>query len=178
MTKRTLKLILAGFCGCLLIAIIAITIAVTAGAYFGVRWWRSIPRVSDAETYIAKYVPKSAELLESRDDHGGIHGDGTLWRKYRLAGTAKQTFETTIGTDKGWKPLPLPDELKRLSNSFGFIIAVETTAGYYFFYDFQPEWYPDSGELTKPVSDRASFNFILMIYDPKTGLLYIDNEDT
>lgn len=133
---------------------------------------------NNAGTFIDRYIPPSAELVESHDDHGGFLGDGTLWQVYQLGPESKSKFETRIDGDVNWKALPLPEDLIKLMDTFRSDMPYTLKKGQYFFYDFQPEWNPDNKSLRKPAFDRPSFNFVIMIYDPQNGRIYVDNEDT
>lgn len=174
--KKTVLLIVGGAAGCL----VAVLIVVASIVLVGARAWNRLEtkQCNSAETFIRRYVPPSAKVVAKYDDHGGIHGDGTLWQVHQLSGQARADFEAGIEKDPDWKALPLPEELKRLSSAFRDAFPHDLSKGRYFFYDFQPEWYPQHETNKKPVWDRPSINFIIILYDPETGTIYVDNEDS
>lgn len=131
---------------------------------------------------MAKYCgvnTADAVLLEGMDDHGGFQGDGTTWLKLQFSGAPE--------FGEGWKELPMSEPVTTLCHGIenehghfgpymdpGLIPEVEN--GYYLFYDRHSESsgpYDDSQVLK-----RASFNFIIAVYDTDTNLMYYVKHDT
>lgn len=123
-------------------------------------------------------------LVHEEDDHGGFHGDGTIYVAIQFQDDA---VEAEILENTRWKSLPLTDTLSTLiygtttvtqegSVSIGPYLDVtipEVNNGYYFFYDRQREIYEDSEVL-----NRTSFNYTIAIYDADTNQLYYCEYDT
>jgi hypothetical protein len=135
-------------------------------------------KYSSARDYIDKYVPPTATKTTGSDDHGGFVGDGRLWEVYELPSSEIDSLSAALAKDPEWHALPLSEDLKKLSFAYHGDLPVDAEEGYYFFYDFQPEWYPDYPSNKDPVWDRSSVNFVIMIYVPSEGKIYVDNLDT
>jgi len=135
-------------------------------------------RYSSARSHIRRLIPGGARRLEQSDTHGGFHGDGRLWQVYELPGELASRFREGAADSANWQPLPLPDELRRLSGMYHDRLPWNAGAGFYYFHDFQPEWYPDYESLARPVADRPSCNFLIIIFDSRSGKIFVDNLDT
>ena len=133
---------------------------------------------SSPSDYIEKYVPKGARKIIGSGSRDNFNGDGRLWEIYELSSDDGDAFTKSLEDSDKWKSLPLSEDLRKLSFAYHAELPYESKEGFYFFYDFQPEWYPDYASNSKPVWDRSSVNFVIMIYIPSERRIYVDNLDT
>lgn len=133
---------------------------------------------SGPRDYIEKYVPSDAVNVVTSEVRDDFFGDGELWEVYELSPDQSKNFKMVLLNETEWKPLPLTRELEKLSFAYNADLPYDAKDGFYFFHDFQPDWYPSEASNSKPVWDRPSVNFVIMIYIPTEGRIYIDNQDT
>ena len=108
------------------------------------------------------------------DDHGGFHGDGTVFCEMLLE---------DLVPGKEWKQLPYPTEIEEfLSATENFFsegdgsVLPEVTEGFYY---FENRAY-GAGDHFDPtgVNGQASYNVTLAIYDAGAEVLYYLEVDT
>lgn len=133
---------------------------------------------SGPSDYVDKYVPVGAKKIIGTENRDDFFGDGRLWEVYELSLEQSEEFERFLEGDEDWKPLPLSEDLSKLSFAYNAELPYDSKEGFYFFYDFQPEWYPEYESNSKPVWDRSSVNFVILLYIPSKKRIYVDNLDT
>ncbi|MBQ2901392.1 MAG: hypothetical protein IJE49_06040 [Agathobacter sp.] len=138
-------------------------------------------KVTVEETYF-RFSKEDFIVVDEADSHGGFHGDGS----YYLILDCSENKEKALENVKGWKELPLSSNLQLMmygdeSGAYGYNLAEvakipEITNGYYYFCDRHSQS-SDANDDTN-VLNRASFNFIIAIYDSDTGKMYYFEFDT
>jgi hypothetical protein len=129
-----------------------------------------------ADDYIRLFIPRDAINVEDEGAYGGFGPDGDRRAVYEIPDGSSGEFVKTLQADHLWNPLPLPPDLTVGVDDL--TLPVSGKAGYYFFHDFQPEWYPDYSDLHKPVFERSSVNFIVIAFTLKDRRLYVYKLDT
>ena len=133
------------------------------------------------------------EVVSSRDDHGGFHGDGTAFAELNCSGGG---VLDQIMEDSGWKAFPLDRTARALvygvteqtgteetgimvyqtgpylTDEEGDPLIPEIRAGFYRLIDRHAQ----AGETD--LLGRASLNFTLALYDTDTNTLYFCEMDT
>ena len=133
------------------------------------------------------------EVVSSRDDHGGFHGDGTAFAEMNCSGGG---VLDQIREDSNWKALPLDRTAQALvygvreesgteetgimvyqtgpylTDEEGDLLVPEIREGWYRLIDRHAE----AGETD--LLSRASLNFTLALYDAGTDTLYFCEMDT
>ena len=133
------------------------------------------------------------EVVSSRDDHGGFHGDGTAFAELKCSGGG---VLDQIKEDGNWKAFPLDKTAQSLvygvteqtgteetgimvyqtgpylTGEEGDPLVPEIREGYYRLIDRHAE----AGETD--LLDRASLNFTLALYDTERDTLYFCEMDT
>lgn len=130
------------------------------------------------------YAEHDFVVVSESDTHGGFHGDGS----YCLILDCSSNREKALETVKGWKPLPLSDNLSLIMYGgekdgvqYTYLLAKDANIpavknGYFYFIDRQAHGtgrYSDSELFNRP-----SFNFSLNIYDTDTDMMYCYEFDT
>ena len=117
------------------------------------------------------------DMLESKDTHGGFHGDGSSLSAYQYTDSS---MEPEMEESVLWKKLPLSENVcNLLNNSIGDECAnaiPEVTNGYYFFYDRHSEARDPYNE--SDLWNRHSINCTVAIYDAENDVMYIYEMDT
>ena len=131
---------------------------------------------------------KNAEMIESKDSHGGFHGDGTFFCSLECP---SDSVLNQIESNEHWHELPLSDNLNKLvigetdgmttyypvfADEDGNILFPQVENGYYFFkdrYDEAEDEYDDADVL-----NRGSYNFTFALYDSDNHKLYYCEIDT
>lgn len=133
--------------------------------------------LKDTVAYNLKLNVSSGEVSESFDTHGGFSGDGITFVKIKFS---DDSALTQIENNNIWKSLPSDKTVNDLlyGNYSDFVcdedgnsLIPEIKNGYSLLIDKQNE------TLTNML-ERASFNFILGIYDADTDILYFYELDT
>ena len=132
------------------------------------------------------------EVVSSRDDHGGFHGDGTAFAELNCSHTG---VLNQIKEDGNWKAFPLDKTVQSLvygvteqtgTEETGIMVyqtgpyvtddndplIPEIRAGFYRLIDRHAQ----AGETD--LLSRASLNFTLALYDTDTDTLYFCEMDT
>lgn len=133
--------------------------------------------LKDTVAYNLKLNVSSGEVSESFDTHGGFSGDGITFVKIKFS---DDSALMQIENNNIWKSLPSDKTVNDLlyGNYSDFVcdedgnsLIPEIKNGYSLLIDKQNE------TLTNML-ERASFNFILGIYDADTDILYFYELDT
>lgn len=133
--------------------------------------------LKDTVAYNLKLNISSGEVAESFNTHGGFSGDGITFVKIKFS---DDSALTQIENNNIWKSLPSDKTVNDLlyGNYSDFVcdedgnsLIPEIKNGYSLLIDKQNE------TLTNML-ERASFNFILGIYDADTDILYFYELDT
>jgi len=137
----------------------------------------------------------SGRIVEESDSHGGVHGDGMLLQKLSFE---DDKVLNEIKGNQNWKQFPVSRNVEAivygmkeeteetedsvhicgpyLTGEDGEAIIPEIQNGYYYFYDRQSE--SEDPYNDEEVLNRASFNFILALYDSDHNVLYYVEFDT
>lgn len=126
---------------------------------------------SDNYNYSSKLigvkVPRTAQLLEKIEDHGGFHGDGESYLVFKLSDTELLQVKTQILKNGDWLNLPLqgsPLDKGSLFKVYGnHEIPLIARKGFYYF-------------TANKDHNYGNFTFSILDYDNKT--LYILRVDT
>lgn len=133
--------------------------------------------LKDTVAYNLKLNVSSGEVLESFNTHGGFNGDGTTFVKIKFS---DDSALAQIENNNTWKSIPSDKTVNDLlyGNYSDFVCDEDGNSlipkiknGYSLLIDKQNE------TLTNML-ERASFNFILGIYDADTDILYFYELDT
>ncbi len=123
-------------------------------------------------------------VISSKDDHGGIHGDGATMVEFDCAGISDKVTQQA----GDWNPLPLSENLQLIMYGgikdgidYGYNLAEEyripeVQNGCYYFVDRHSESADSAND--RDLFDRFSFNFSLIIFDSDTAHLYLFEFDT
>lgn len=118
------------------------------------------------------FAKKDFTVVEEIDTHGEFHGDGS----YYLILDCSDNKDKALEKVKNWNKLPLSENLNNVmyGNSLTEEAHLPTIEnGYYKFKDRQTDSTDDSD-----LSDKASYNFSLAIYDSDTDKMYYFDFDT
>ena len=119
-------------------------------------------------------------VVEAGGTHGGFHGDGETVAKLILTEDAVEKLEAETVSAPGWHSLPAPESIRALCRLFtdenGSQFAPNVQKGLYYFYDRHSQ--SENPYDEEAASDRASWNFTLVIYDQQTRMLYFMELDT
>lgn len=131
-------------------------------------------------SWLAKLqVPGDARVIKFSDTHGGFLGDGDTEIEIRLTTAQSNRVSEILHSSNEWKPLPVADALYRLPMPDNAIIHAES--GFYMFRDIQVELHGKNNRVFKtrlPPHERSSFNFVIVIFTPADGILYVYRIDT
>lgn len=126
-----------------------------------------------AKKLIEVNVPRTAQLLEKVEDHGGAGGDGQSYLVFKLNDTDLSQVKTEILKNKDWAKLPLQGGALYNSDLFtkrGIYgsnrsrdIPIRVSNGFYYF-------------TANKDANYGNFTFSLLDYDNK--ILYILRVDT
>lgn len=131
----------------------------------------------DTVAYNLKLNVSNGEVTESFDTHGGFNGDGTTFVKIKFSDNSALT---QIENNNVWTPLPSDETVQALlyGDYGGFVcdddgnsLIPKIKNGYSMLIDKQDD------SLTNML-ERASFNFVLGVYDTDTNTLYYYELDT
>jgi hypothetical protein len=122
------------------------------------------------ESFIGAGASEGMEILELYDTHGGFQGDRELYLVAKLK-------EESIDSPE-WSEMPLSgevlsvlDKIQTEGTTRTYQIPLEKVGVYYYFEDHHPD-------LTTPIGDRSSYNFIFSLFDPSESTLYFLKLDT
>ena len=119
-------------------------------------------------------VSKGTVLTDS-DSHGGFHGDGMMFQQISFEDSE---LSDEIKDNGSWNPMPLSENIEALvygikegpssigpylTDESGDTIIPDIQNGYYYFYNRHSESETPYSDVD--VLGRASFNFILALYD-------------
>lgn len=125
----------------------------------------------------------SGKIVTYRDDHGGLHGDGTT---FAIIDFGKENMKDKYKENKEWKPLPLTENLEILNygsktgeewNRLPTIaddkikpLIPRIEKGYYFFKDrhFESQDPKDDTDIF----NRYSMNFTFAVFDEDSNKMY------
>ncbi len=121
-----------------------------------------VPRHMVLETVA---LPENAVLLESKDDHGGFHGDGIAVLVVEIPATDEQSFVEQL-QEKGFSPLPVDEVVQNFEYVDEMKALLQAANGLYRFQNDSPE----------DIDWIANFTFEL--YDSDAGTYYYVEYDT
>jgi hypothetical protein len=143
---------------------------------------------SISEEQIQMKIPRSVEIMETYDTHGGFLGDGEFYIVVQFNKEQMNEFRKNALESGKWKPMPLSYDIQKVSHWFNegdkprkYSMPINSNNSLYYFRDFQLENSREGNhndQLKKPVWDRSSVNFAVAILDSDNNRLYIVREDS
>ena len=143
--------------------------------------------VKSVSKQIGVDLPKPAEM-EFSNTHGGFHGDGETFAKFKFDEEDAKTVEEEISQNESWKELPMSENLSIIlfggekdGINYGHFLDGEyeipqVKNGYWFFNDRHSESTDSSSDAE--LLNRGSYNFTAAIYDSDNSVLYFYKLDT
>lgn len=142
-----------------------------------------------ADRYVKREIGldvSDCTLVSDIDSHGGCHGDGERTIIFNCSNTS------ILDKFDKWNTFPLPQNLdlimyggEKNGEQYEYELAIKNNIpkidnGYYYFIDRYTKYYKDYPDIhsADKIFDRGSYNFTLVVYDPKDNNLYYFEFDT